>query len=976
MSAFIFSLLLAVAGPPLVAAQQVHAFNVPVQDPASAIRAFGSQAGLQILASADDLKGKQFNPVNGEMSTEQGLDTLLAGTGLDHRYVGDRAVALVRNDRQSTDSTRPLRSGAAAAQDAQNPVDRVLSPPAEKHPSLTASEDDAQRDKSLKKLAQIDEVVVTGTRQTGVKATDSAAPISVISAGALQRVGPPDLFQALSQNLPSFNARVFGYDTAALTVSAALRGLSPNDTLVLVDGKRRHSTANLAVDDGSPFSGSAAADLSFIPVGAIDHVEVLQDGAAAQYGSDAIAGVVNIVLKDADHGGSLSATGGQYYRGDGDTASWTLNSGFAIGSSGFVNVTAEQDYHDGSQLGGPDARFFTPSGTLLPGLSPLVAAGVSGAPNSPDVNHQFGDASFDLYKLFYNSGYDFGSVKFYSFGSYGHRVAAAYENYRSPSVVTGVDSAGTTVVPFANGFNPQEALKEEDYSITAGFKGRVVGWYWDLSTTYGSDKDEMYTNNSANADLFSSLQALSSIPITPQTDFYDGSFITSEWTNNLDFNRDFAAGLALPLNVAFGGEQRKDTFIIDQGEPASTFGFGAASFPGFESTDQGSHSRTNYAGYVDLAVNPVTQWKVDLAGRYEHYSDFGEATVGKFTTRYDFSPVFALRSTLSTGFRAPTLAEEYYSSTGVTPNSADVQLPPNSPAAAQAGFSPLKPEKSNNYSIGLVAHPIDRLEITLDAYQIDIRNRIVNSNFLLGSECSGPDDCAIVSQGVINAIKARGNDINEQGLSYTGISIFSNGASTRTRGAEFTANYASDFGEGGHVDWSAGLNYNETSVTQLDALPGAVTNVAAHQTLLLGPFVLSGLTDATPKEKLILGAHVTYAEWKVNLRETIYSPSSQMVSLDGTGSSYPGNPATNARIGSTAITDLDIAYSVTHAIQFAVGANNLFNHMPPGMPNVNNPNAPGQVTPADGHNVYGFPLPFSPFGINGGYYYGRVSYSF
>ena len=974
MCALILAALLAVAPPLPAAAQQVHAFNILVRDPAGAIRAFGAQSGFQILASADDLKGKQFNPVRGNISIEQALDGLLAGTGLDHRYVGDRAVALVRNDRQSADPTQPPRSEARAAPDAEkNPADRAPAQ-VEEQPAFEASDYGAPNDRNHKKLAQIDEVVVTGTRITGVRAADSAAPISVISAGALQRVGPPDLFQALAQNEPSFNAQVFGYDTAALTVSAALRGLNPNDTLVLVDGKRRHPTANLAVDNGSPFSGSAPADLSFIPVGAIDHIEVLQDGAAAQYGSDAIAGVVNIILKDADHGGSISGTGGQYYSGDGDTRSWTLNNGFAIGTQGFINFTAEQDYHEGSQLGGPDARYFTQNGTLLPGLSPLVAAGVSGAPNSPDVNHQFGDPNFDLYKLFYNAGYDFGGAKLYSFGSYGHRVSAAYENYRDPSVVAAVDSAGATVVPFLNGFNPQEALTEDDYSFTVGAKGTVSGWNWDLSSTYGRDKDNIYTNNSANADLFFFLQSTSPTPIAPQTNFYDGAFINSEWTNNLDFNRDFTVGLASPLNLAFGAEERRETFTIDQGEPASTFGFGAASFPGFESTDQGSHSRTNYAGYIDLAVSPVTDWKVDLAGRQEHYSDFGNASVGKFTTRYDFSPAFALRGTVSTGFRAPTLAEEYYSSTSVTPNSAIVQLPANSPAAAQAGFSPLKPEKSTNYSFGFVAHPIDRMQITLDAYQIAIRNRIVNSNFLLGSTCAGPNNCTIVSQGVINAIKAHGNDINEQGLSYTGISIFSNGANTRTRGAEFTANYASDFGEVAHVDWSAGLNYNETTVTRLNPLPAAVTNAAAQQTVLLGPYALTGLTDETPKEKLILGAYLTYAKWNVNLRETIYGPSSQLVSLDGTGNSYPGNPATDTKIGTSAITDLDIAYSVTHELKFAVGASNLFNHMPPSMPNV--ARASGQFTPADGHHVFNFPLPYSPFGINGGYYYGRVSYSF
>jgi iron complex outermembrane recepter protein len=180
----------------------------------------------------------------------------------------------------------------------------------------------------------------------------------------------------------------------------------------------------------------------------------------------------------------------------------------------------------------------------------------------------------------------------------------------------------------------------------------------------------------------------------------------------------------------------------------------------------------------------------------------------------------------------------------------------------------------------------------------------------------------------------------------------------------------------GQINWSAGFNYNETTVTRLDPLPAAVTNVAAGQTVLLGPFALTGLTDATPKEKLILDAYATYSKWSVNLRESIYGPSSQTVSIDITGNSYPGNPATIVRIGTTAITDLEIAYHVTHAIKVAVGADNLFNHLPPGMPNVRNPNAPGQITPADGHHVFGFPLPFSPFGIDGGYYYGRVSYSF
>jgi iron complex outermembrane receptor protein len=816
--------------------------------------------------------------------------------------------------------------------------------------------------------AAVQEVIVTGTRQTGVKAVDSAAPIQVVGSGALKRVGQPDLIQALSQNLPSFNAAGYGADTAQLTLSAALRGLSPNDTLVLVDGKRRHGTGNLAVDAGSPYTGAATADLSFIPVGAVDHVEVLQDGAAAQYGTDAIAGVVNIILKNANHGGSISATGGQYYEGDGATGSWSLNLGLPLGPKGFINVTGEEVWHGFSRQGGADQRFFTPSGALLPGLSPVVATGVTAAAGSPNVNNIYGDPSYNIYKGFYNAGYDLGdNVELYSFGSYGHRIAQAYENYRSPGKVTAVTSLGETVYPFPDGFSPKEALREDDFSVTGGIKGMYTGWDWDLSTTYGRDTDHIYTRNSANPSLIQTLQAASPTLLTPQTDFYDGAFINSEWTSNLDISRDFNIGLASPLNVAFGGEARKNTFTIDDGEPNSTYGAGEQAYPGFAATDQGSHSRTNYAAYLDLAVDPIAGLKVDLAGRYEHYSDFGDTEVGKITARYDFNPMFALRGTVSTGFRAPTLAEEYYSATNVSPSFAFVQLPANSAAAQLVGFSPLKPEKSDNYSVGFVAHPIEAMQITLDAYQIDIRDRIVNSNPLVGSEGG-----QIISQGVLNAIAAHGNVLDPQ-VTYVGIQIFSNGANTRTRGIELTATYASDFGDMGHVDWTAGFNYNETSVTKLNPLPAAVTNVAFGQTALLGPFALSGLTSATPKEKVILGGYWTLNKWSVNLRETVYGPSSQFVSLNGTGVISPTSLGAELKIPVTSITDLEVGYRLTDALKIAMGANNLFDHKPPTVPTINNG---GHLQPADGNNVFNEPDQFSPFGINGGYYYGRVTYSF
>jgi iron complex outermembrane recepter protein len=812
--------------------------------------------------------------------------------------------------------------------------------------------------------SSLDELIVTGTRATGMKAADSPAPIQVLGSVALRQVGPPDLLQAIAQNLPSFNAQGFGGDSANLTLSAALRGLNPNDTLVLVNGKRRHGTGNLAVDGGSPYSGSATADLGLIPVGAIDHIEVLQDGAAAQYGSDAIAGVVNIILKNNSDGGVITATGGQTYEGDGKTGAWSFNNGGKIGDSGFLNFTVEERYHEHTVRGGADRRLYDINGNLL-STDSTVDAGVVNAPGAPQVNKITGDPAYNLYNFFYNAGYDLGGgVEVYSFGSYSHRNASSYENLRVPSKVSGVTSTGVKYFPFPAGFDPVETLAEDDYSFTGGIKGSMDGWSWDLSTTYGKDRDGIYTDGSANAQLFPVLAAVSATPIASQRDFYDGTFASSEWTTNLDIVKTFDVGAASPLNFAFGAEARQNKFEIDAGEPSSYFGGGAQSFTGYDPSNAGVHTRNDYAGYVDLAIDPVKDLHLDLAGRYSHYSDFGEATVGKLTARYDFNPMIAVRGTISNGFRAPTLAEEFYSGTNVSPSSADVQLPANSPGAVIAGFAPLKPEKSTNYSVGLVAHPIDGMQISLDVYQIDIRDRIVVTGFLYGSDVSGGKN-NVISQAVLNAITAHGNTL-DSGISYAGISVFTNGVDTRTQGAELTVNYASDFGAYGHVDWTGGLNYNKTSITKLYPLPAQDFSAAPAiitQTTLLSPSAQSSLTTATPREKFVGNAYWTLGKWSANLRETVYGETSELTSTS--------NITTNLQIPVSAITDLTVAYKITDSIKAELGANNLFDKTPPNVPNL-----PGLNKPANGGNVWNAPMTFSPWGINGGYYYARVTLTY
>ena len=819
------------------------------------------------------------------------------------------------------------------------------------------------------------DIIVTGTRTTGTRAADSAAPIELVGASAIANVGQQDLTQVLAQSLPSLNFNAFGGDTANLTLSAALRGISPNDTLVLINGKRRHTTANLAVLGGSPYSGSATTDLSFVPTAEIGHIEVLTDGAAAQYGSDAIAGVINIITKNADHGGSISLTSGKDYQHGGETAGASANFGFKLGDKGFLNVTGEYKFHNFTQHGQYDRRLFNPDGTLKTSDNPVDAAGVQQNPFYPNVNTINGDARYSLYNFAFNAGYDLGdSAQLYAFGSYGNRFAESYENYRVPTKVSGTPMGSTTVnYPLPEGFNPLESIREEDFSLTTGVKGDVSKWHYDLSLTYGRDAVRLSTLNSANPVLFSQLQAATPTVLTDlQRNFYDGQLTNSEWAANLDITREFDAGLAKPITFALGGEWRRDAYSISPGEFASYADGGAQSYPGFAPTDAGSYSRTGYAGYADIAVDPITGLHVDVAGRYEHFSDFGSVATGKFNARYDFSPALALRGTFSNGFRAPTLAEEYYSSVNVGPGTTFGQLPPNSDAAQLLGFPKLKPERSTNLSFGFVAHPAPKLQITVDAYQIKITHRIVASGALFGSE--GPlfdkngniIQANVVSPAILNALTSRKVSLADA-TSYSGINIFSNGADTRTRGVEATANYASDFGEAGKVDWSLGFNYNKTELTNIVGLPAAVYNANFGQTSLLDQNAIDGLTTATPRVKVIAGALYTHGRVSINLRETLYGATSQHDSPSGSGT---GPNSALFSIGTTAITDLNVAYKLTPAVRFDFGANNLFNKQAPTLPL-----APGTTRPLSG-NVYNAPSSITPWGINGGYYYVKATFTF
>ncbi|WP_206241427.1 TonB-dependent receptor plug domain-containing protein [Novosphingobium terrae] len=788
-------------------------------------------------------------------------------------------------------------------------------------------------------------IIVTGTRARGITQAESPTPIKVLDSSALTKVGQPSVTQELAQLIPSFSAQTFGGDASNLTLSARLRGLSPNHTLVLVNGKRRHGTANFSISGGA-YAGGAAPDLDLISPESIDHIEVLEQGAAAQYGSDAIGGVINIILKNKSEGGTLDGTGGSYYNTGGLTGAVGLNLGTKLGENGFLNITAFHRYHDYSVTSGLDKRVVDANGTLLSSLSTAQKALYGSLPGYPNVNPITGDARTHLTNLQYNAGYDLGDVQLYSFGSYSRKVANSQQNVRLPDRIIASSTLGVAgtlgssdaLLYSSTGFIPLIGIKEDDFSFTGGAKGQLAGFNFDLSGTWGQDHDDVYTLNSANAQLFINTH-------TTPSNFHDGSWRAVEWTLNADFNRDIDLGLAKPLTFAFGAEYRKNIYAITAGDPASYQLGGAQAYPGFTPTDAGDHNRHNIALYADITAHPTAKWLIEPAVRWEHYSDFGDTTTWKVTSRYDVSPAFGLRGTVNTGFRAPSLLEEYYSATNLSPTTATVVLPANSAAAKFLGFQNLKPEKSTNYSLGLVLRPAPRLTFTLDVYQIKIRDRILGTSTLYGT--GGSVNYPLVTQ----AIALNGNLLDPT-VSVTGVSTYTNAADTRTRGVDVVASYASDFHSLGHVTWTLAGTYNKTRATKIysasSVIPVSSTFSATAQ---------STLESSTPTLKVITGADWTLGKLDLNLRGTYYSATRTYVT--------PGTGLYLQRVPNAYIVDLDLGYQLFKGLRLAIGANNLFNIKPP----YSDPNQTGG-------SIWRTPITTAPYGINGGYYYGKVTVNF
>lgn len=851
-------------------------------------------------------------------------------------------------------------------------------------------------------------IIVTGTRVSGLKAVDSPTPIQVLGADLLKRVGQTDLMQALGQNLPTIQVQGFGNDQTAFHPSVKLRGLNPNHTLILLNGKRRHGTSNVVVTN-SQWTGGAAPDIGLIPQDGIAHIEVLQDGAAAQYGTDAIAGVVNIILKKNDSGGVINLTAGKYIDGDGLNESFMGNIGLAPIPDMYLNMTVEHKFHDYSFRGDLDPRvvdtgYNTSANTGNNGGRTILLRypGVKNIADYPYVNRIFGDGRMLLTNFMYNMGYTgIPNIEIYSFGTVSRRVGWTNQNYRLPNVIYGKGATpnGTPPsgdIPFPQGFQPQEQLKETDFALTGGVKGTLFNTDFDLSLTYGRDKNEIYVVNSGNAALYYDSSSLTQKGYTPR-DVHDGDFIGSQWVASLDLVHPIEIGLAAPLNIAGGLEWRRERYQLAAGEVASyyvgtgTLGGGIQSFFGYSPANASISTRENFSQYLDISTKPVDALSVSAAVRHEHYTDFGDTTVFKVNARWDINDAIAIRGNMSTGFRAPTLGEGGYSGINVSVASLSGIFPASSAGAQALGISGLKPEKSTNFSAGLVLRPLDGLTITIDAYSILIRDRIVQSSGFTGysnnckylptgytpgmnvtaAKAAYAGTCTgFISPAVLDALYQGGvpiqsviDVINSGASGSLSISTFVNGVKTLTQGLDFLATYSTDLGSFGTIDWSVASNINHVSVKGVNSPPA---NVNQNQGLF-DKYAQSSLTDTAPEWRIVTGAYWKKGIFSVSLRESVYGRTKQLATTPANG-----NIDYYHTVKTKWVTDLEVGIEPKSGIRIAFGANNLFNAYPDEYPRYIRDQ---QYALSSTAYISKYPS-HSSIGINGGYYYGRVSLKF
>ena len=797
------------------------------------------------------------------------------------------------------------------------------------------------------------EITVTGTRGRPRSVTESPVAIDVFTADQLELQPQVGLFETLRFLVPSLNMpQRPGGGTATFIASAGLRGLHPDQTLILVNGKRRHRTALINTSTGQ-YSGSAGADLNLIPRSAIRQIEVLRDGAAAQYGSDAIAGVVNIILKDDSDSGSFTANGGENFdHGDGKFRNAGINVGTQVGDDGFLNFSL--DYMDsGFSNRARPVPIPNPASPAGRNLYPLLpGGGLDPREFTIDrlVTSNYGNFPRETYTGAINFGYTFDEVELYSFVTFADRDSTLDFTFRRPR-----DSRAIPEI-YPQGFRPREVIGEKDHEIVAGLRGVAGDWDWDLSFNRGENEATWNNTHGINASLGE---------LSP-TSFYLGQMIAEEFNVQLDITRAMILADGGQLQVSLGTQFRDENYAITEGEPAS-YADGnngrapaAQGFPGFAPEAVNDLSRNNFNIYGELGWDPTEQLFLGAALRYEDFDDSaGEELIGKVSARYAVTDSFALRGSANTGFRAPSVQQLGFR--GSRGQFADLDndgiaetivlrqtLPSTDPAARALGAMPLVPETSVNFSMGFTYQLTDGIDLTVDLYRIDVDDRVaLSTQFNRGDGRAAQGGGSIGSE-ISALLDAAGFDASLGGVNY-----FTNAIDTRSEGVDVVATYSMDT-DVGEVSFTAAYNYNDLSVLSVDPNPEELSGLVLANGSPIVQFNRARLgtyTDEFADSIVSLSAAWYGQNFSANVRTTRFGDYTNVAT------SAQNDTLNDARW----IVDFEIGYDFLNGITLYAGANNAFNEYPDEVRGVS----------SLGHGFYDT---ISPYGFTGGSWYVRTSY--
>lgn len=798
-----------------------------------------------------------------------------------------------------------------------------------------------------------DEVLVIGSRSART-ATESTVPVDIITFDEIRRSGETELDQLLKTVAPSFNANPQTISDGTDHINpASLRGLGPDQVLVLINGKRYHHSALLNVN-GTFGRGTVGTDLNSIPTSAIKRIEILRDGAAAQYGSDAIAGVINIVLNDQVNKLSASTQVGQTGEGDGQQVKAGVNYGFNIGDMGYFNITGEYLQRDRTNRSDPWL------GDIFPGISGTAATDAelkNRGLTREDFSMKTGQGAATVAMVYFNSAVPLSEdAKFYSFGGITYRKGSATGFFRLPN-------SEARVVPelYPNGFLPEINPDINDRNFTAGLRGVLKGWDVDLSLTYGGNDFHWFIENTNNA----------SMGAASPTSFDAGILSFNQTTGNIDFVKFIKTNGAVEmLSVNFGGAFRIDNYKITAGEDGSWMlgnggsipgvdfdttstgapkAAGSQVFPGFQPSNAVDRLRNSLSIYAGMESQLTQRLQLDLAARFENYSDFGSTFIGKAASRFKVTENISLRGAYSTGFRAPSLNQIWFSnvSTQFVFNDAGDLVPKqvmtanNRSAVAKAfGIPDLKEETSSNISIGFTAKPMRNFSITADYYMISIKDRIV-----LTSRFSNSDP---IVAGILKPFE-------DQGVGAA--QFFANAVDTKTAGFDLVTNYNMRF-KSFKLEFTLAGNYSKTTVDAIH-IPQSVANkfaggdLDAVKTTFFNREEQNRLEDALPQTKGTFSVKYTTGRLAVTTRANYY------------GEVYykPTNPANDETFSAKTLFDLDVTYELFDGLLFSIGGNNILNTFPDKHQKLANYS----------NGRFPYSRRVTQFGINGGFYYTRLS---